>query len=254
MGMLLQKAKCSDEVIAAGILHDTLEDTNTTYEELEKQFGTRIAKLVRAASEIDKSLPWQERKQHTIDQLKSAYLEEIQVITADKLHNLKSIQEDLEQYGTDIWKRFNAGKRDQHWYYASIVKSLLPRKKEFKLISELVKTVKNVFGSLDIYAEKEFSALFSCTYDIDSKTEHLLQEYGLMSIAEELRAEAKSIYQEDYDIVISKLEDLQQRGLDLQSNSEGPFLLASFCIAMQKRFNWTDDELYKYLIRNISKL
>src|SRR3954454_9876623 len=72
-GMLLQKAKCSDEVIAAGILHDTLEDTSTTFEDLAEQFGSKVAKLVCSASEQDKSLPWEKRKQHTIESLKDAY-------------------------------------------------------------------------------------------------------------------------------------------------------------------------------------
>ena len=49
----------------------TLEDTSATYEELTEHFGASIANLVRAASEPDKSLPWKERKQHTIDTLKA---------------------------------------------------------------------------------------------------------------------------------------------------------------------------------------
>ena len=77
-------------------------------------------------------------------------LEEIQVIVADKYHNLKSIQNDLQLHGESIWQRFNRGKRDQHWYYASIVKALSPRKKEFKVIDELEGVVKEVFGSLEI--------------------------------------------------------------------------------------------------------
>ena len=151
--MLLQKAKCTDEVIAAGILHDTLEDTCTTYEELTEQFGAHIANLVRAASEHDKSLPWEERKQHTIDKLKDAQLEEIQVITADKLHNLKSIRADLAADGERTWGRFNRGKHAQHWYYASIVNELASRKKEFPLIYELEKEVKETFGSLTILTD-----------------------------------------------------------------------------------------------------
>jgi (p)ppGpp synthase/HD superfamily hydrolase len=147
VGMRLQKVKCTDEVIAAGILHDTLEDTAATYEELTEQFGVRIANLVRAASEQDKSLSWEARKQHTIDGLKEASLEAIQVITADKLHNLKSIRADLEENGEKTWERFNRGKHDQHWYYASIVKELEPRKKEFELIHELEKEVNEIFGS-----------------------------------------------------------------------------------------------------------
>ncbi|WP_256942420.1 HD domain-containing protein [Bacillus sp. OV166] len=49
VGMLLQEAKCTDAVVAAGILHDTIEDTPTIYEELTEKFGVQIANLVRAA-------------------------------------------------------------------------------------------------------------------------------------------------------------------------------------------------------------
>lgn len=147
VGLLLQKAGCSDEVIAAGILHDTIEDTSATYEELRGNFGEQVADLVRAASEDDKSWLWEDRKQHTIDQLKGASIEEVQVITADKLHNLKSIHADLKAHGEEIWERFNRGRRDQHWYYASIVRELAPRRMEFSLIHELEKEVNEVFGS-----------------------------------------------------------------------------------------------------------
>ena len=82
--------------------------------------------------------------------LKDASLEEIQVIVADKFHNLKSIRTDLNLNGDIIWQRFNRGKREQHWYYASIVKALSSRKREFKMIDELEGEVKEVFGCLDI--------------------------------------------------------------------------------------------------------
>ncbi|GAE91090.1 GTP pyrophosphokinase [Gracilibacillus boraciitolerans JCM 21714] len=148
VGMLLQQAKCSEEVIAAGILHDTLEDTEVTYENLVESFGEGVANLVRAASEQDKSLPWEERKQHTIDMLESTSIEEVQVIVADKLHNLRSIHHDLDANGDMIWQRFKHGKNAQHWYYASIVKVLSPRKEEFELINQLEQEVNAVFGSI----------------------------------------------------------------------------------------------------------
>jgi (p)ppGpp synthase/HD superfamily hydrolase len=148
VGLILQKAKCTDEVIAAGILHDTIEDTSTTYDELTENFGAHITNLVSAVSEPDKSLPWEARKQHTIDRLKDASLEEIQIITADKFHNLSSIRADLEVLGEKVWSRFNRGKYDQHWYYSSIVRGLAPWKKEFILIQALEKEVKEVFESL----------------------------------------------------------------------------------------------------------
>ncbi|MFF2445600.1 HD domain-containing protein [Neobacillus sp. NPDC058068] len=253
VGMLLQKAKCSDEVIAAGILHDTIEDTSTTYEDLIEHFGARIAKLVLAASEHDKSLSWEKRKQHTIDMLKDGYLEEIQIITADKLHNLKSIHADLEVNGEKTWERFNRGKVDQHWYYTSIVKALKPRKNEFSLIRELEKKVKEVFGSIEILTDAEISLLFTCAYGSDGNS-RMLEKHNLTHIAGELVAEAEHMYRNQNEIVTTKLDDLISRGIGFQSNSDGPLILAAFGIALQNKMKWTDEELFKHFKRNAKKL
>jgi hypothetical protein len=254
VGMLLQQAKCSDAVIAAGILHDTLEDTTTTFEELTEQFGDRIANLVQAASEQDKSLPWMERKQHTIDMLKNAYIEEIQVITADKLHNLQSIKDDLEMVGDSVWERFNHGKRDQQWYYTSILKELTPRKKEFKLIHELEKEVKLVFGTLNALNDKEITMLFLCAYGINDDNIHKLKDSNVFEIAKELTDEAERIYRKGEKEIFAKLDDLSSRGIQFQNNSDGPLILAAFCLVIQKKMNWTDQEVYEYFKKNLSVL
>jgi (p)ppGpp synthase/HD superfamily hydrolase len=75
VAMLLQQAKCEEEVILAGLLHDTLEDTDTTEEDIRSRFGPTVLELVIAASEPDKSASWEERKQHTLEFLKHAKLE-----------------------------------------------------------------------------------------------------------------------------------------------------------------------------------
>ncbi len=68
MQKLLQYTNNTD-VVCAGILHDTLEDTQTTEQDIKNQFGNHILELVKAVSEPDKSLSWIERKKHTIEYL-----------------------------------------------------------------------------------------------------------------------------------------------------------------------------------------
>ena len=84
VGIILAKTGAPDEVIIAGILHDTIEDTPVTFEQIRETFGETIANLVKGASESDKSLPWEERKQHTIDSLAFASIEILLVICADE--------------------------------------------------------------------------------------------------------------------------------------------------------------------------
>ena len=130
---------CEDEVVTAGILHDVVEDTPVSIEEVENAFGKRVASIVFGASEPDhlkmledKESTWKERKQHTIDFiLKDASEEQLLVICADKLDNVTSIRDDWNLIGDKIWERFNAPMEDQAWNYLSISKALEKRTKEF---------------------------------------------------------------------------------------------------------------------------
>jgi (p)ppGpp synthase/HD superfamily hydrolase len=124
VGMILLQAKCKEEVIIAGILHDTLEDTKTTEGDIRNKFGEEVLRLVLGASEPVKSDTWEERKRHTLEFLQSADLAVRQVVCADKLHNLRSIRRDVDVLGDKVWSRFNRGYEDQKWYYTSLVESL----------------------------------------------------------------------------------------------------------------------------------
>lgn len=144
VGMLLLKAGFNDEVVAAGILHDTIEDTNLTVAEIEAEFGRTIAEIVFGCSEPDKSLSWQERKEHTIQYLKTASPSVRAVACADKLHNVRSILDDIEREGETVWARFNAGKEQQAWYYHSLIDSI-GQGATFPLLDELRQAVNELF-------------------------------------------------------------------------------------------------------------
>ncbi len=124
VGIMLAKAGCSDDVIIAGILHDTIEDTQIISKDIREKFGNEVALLVEGASEPDRSLPREDRKRHTHEYLKTASPDVKFVVLADKLHNMRTIASDYADMGDEVWQRFNRGKKDQEWYYQGLVQSL----------------------------------------------------------------------------------------------------------------------------------
>ncbi len=125
VGLILSQFRFSQLVIAAGLLHDTLEDTGVTEPALAGEFGDEIAAIVAACSEPDKSLPWRERKQHTIDSLITAPWQVKSVVAADKLDNLRAMADDFAQIGDALWQRFKQGRDEQEWYYRAVFQALV---------------------------------------------------------------------------------------------------------------------------------
>lgn len=148
VGMILQEYGCSEDVICAGILHDTVEDTNMTLSILALEFNDNVARIVEGCSEPNKGAPWEERKQHTIAEIKKVDKEIGHVICADKLHNLKSIIEDKKMIGDSIWSRFNRGTENQEWYYKGIIESFKMNEtmKNSRILHDLSMTVKELFA------------------------------------------------------------------------------------------------------------
>jgi (p)ppGpp synthase/HD superfamily hydrolase len=145
VGMILMKAGYDETLVAAGILHDTVEDTDLSLQDIEQEFGPKIAEIVGGCSEPDKALSWDQRKTHTIEYLKNAPNDIRAVACADKLHNIRSITNDYKRIGAEIWNKFNAGKEKQEWYYTQIVESL-NYQNSFPLVEELKEEVHNLFN------------------------------------------------------------------------------------------------------------
>lgn len=134
-----------DEVVIAGILHDTVEDTPVTIEQIRRKFGKKVARLVEGASEPDKSDTWENRKKHTIEHLKKASLNLLYVSCADKLDNIRSMIQDHKKVGEKLFGRFNRPKAQQKWYYTSLAKVFLSRKRNDPLFVEFDKAVRQLF-------------------------------------------------------------------------------------------------------------
>ena len=123
VAMLLKEAGFPEEVVIAGYLHDVVEDTPITIEDIRDQFGEEVAEIVAYHTE-DKTLSWEERKQHTINAFKTAPYHVQALIIADKLDNLQSVVEQYNQMGDKVWDAFKRGKEQQAWYNCSIAKEI----------------------------------------------------------------------------------------------------------------------------------
>lgn len=139
------------EVIAAAVLHDVMEDSDYTKQDLLKEFGERVTNLVCSDTEdkmrdISAEKSWKIRKQATLDFLDKSTKEEQIICLADKLSNMRAICRDYNRLGDNLWERFNQKDKNEHaWYYGGIAERLtfLKETEAYKEYEELLKKVFN---------------------------------------------------------------------------------------------------------------
>ncbi len=101
------------DILRAAVLHDTIEDTQTTRAELERVFGARVAEIVLEVTD-DQTLHWQDRKQAQIDHARHLSVPAQQVKLADKICNLRDV-------ATDPPHDWDMGRRRRYFDWARAV-------------------------------------------------------------------------------------------------------------------------------------
>ncbi len=138
------------DLLAAAALHDTVEDTEVTIEEIRSVFGQHIADLVDAetdpVSTSDKAPKgWRETKIKALERLSMASYEVKMVAMGDKLSNMRAIAQDYRQIGDKVWERFHApnGKADYKWRYEALAEALkdLNETSAYREFSDLINEV-----------------------------------------------------------------------------------------------------------------
>lgn len=128
--MIVMQNTDDEDILAAAVLHDTVEDTSVTIKRIENEFGPRVAELVASVTEDKKrKLPpeatWRARKWESIFSLKNASRETKLICLGDKLSNLRELDEDYANLGDAVWERFNQKDKEMHaWYYRELLKIL----------------------------------------------------------------------------------------------------------------------------------
>lgn len=141
-----------EEVLAACVLHDTIEDTPVTAEELRREFGERVLSLVLSDTENKReTLPpaetWELRKQETLIALGHASKEQLIIVLSDKLSNMRSVFRGVQEEGDGFFDLFHVKDKAKHaWYYRGIAARLAPLQ-DSAAYREYVWLLEKVFSS-----------------------------------------------------------------------------------------------------------
>lgn len=140
------------ELLAAAALHDTVEDTDVTVEQIRAEFGERIASLVAAESDafvegVSDEDSWHDRKKAAIERLAKAPHDAKIVALGDKLSNMRAIARDYAVQGNALWNLFHAkDPKDHAWHYRGLADSLRELQDTFAF-RELEDLINQVFGN-----------------------------------------------------------------------------------------------------------
>lgn len=139
------------ELLAAAALHDTIEDTDVTVEDIRREFGDRIADLVHAESDqftegVSEEDSWHDRKQAAINRLAATSYDGKIVAMGDKLSNMRAIWRDYQIKGDDLWNIFHVKDKASHeWHYRGLAASLADLSDTFAY-QEFVRLIEDVFA------------------------------------------------------------------------------------------------------------
>ena len=153
VGMILARTGASDDVVTAGILHDTIEDSTPEHKVTESMlsalFGEGVARLVASLSEEDKRLPWTERKAAALVKVQTFSHEQLLVKSADIVSNASDLIESYQCEGDAIFTHFNASKAEMLIHQRTLIRTILACWPETPLSKDL-KEIDVALGEIEV--------------------------------------------------------------------------------------------------------
>ncbi|MBQ8942881.1 MAG: bifunctional (p)ppGpp synthetase/guanosine-3',5'-bis(diphosphate) 3'-pyrophosphohydrolase [Clostridia bacterium] len=141
-----------EDVICAALLHDTVEDTPVTAQDIIDNFGPDIALLVEHETENKRpELPpaesWKIRKVESLEVLRTAGTKTKILWVADKLSNMRALAADFEKRGVAAFEKFNVTDiSEQKWYHQTVLE-YTAELKEYPAYREYERLFRLVFGN-----------------------------------------------------------------------------------------------------------
>jgi (p)ppGpp synthase/HD superfamily hydrolase len=141
VALILSRAGfCDDRLLAAAILHDVVEDTDMTLEQLVADFPQEVIDLVATLSETKRDAtgakrPWEVRKQEHLEHVRGASPAARAITLADKLHNLETMLHDMRA-GRVRFENFGAAPERLLWYYEEMTRSAVGSDPELRPLAD----------------------------------------------------------------------------------------------------------------------
>ncbi len=143
VGLILSQARASEDVVVAGILHDTIEDSaphkKVTSKMIAERFGKRVAVLVDSVTEHDRKASWADRKREALHHIANFSHGSVLVKSADTLANVGDTIDDYGRDGEDMFTRFHASKENIIANYMAVMTALIKRWPGSPLVGDLKK-------------------------------------------------------------------------------------------------------------------
>lgn len=141
VGIILATVGAKEDVIAAGILHDTIEDSvaekKVTAEMLAERFGEHVAQLVLSVTEKDRTLSWDERKQEALEHIENFSPDSLLIKSADVTSNVSELLDDYARYGEEVFERFSVPKEKTISHQLKTIQAILKKWPENPLAEDL---------------------------------------------------------------------------------------------------------------------
>lgn len=141
VGLTLAMIGGKEELIIAGILHDTIEDSindkKVTVEKIEEIFGKEVASLVSSVTDDQTSSTWEERKERALKHIKDFSNDSVLLKSADIMSNVSEIKDDYDAIGDKIFEIFYSTKEKTLAVYEDVIDALILKYPESPLREDL---------------------------------------------------------------------------------------------------------------------
>lgn len=152
VALILSENKASEDLVLAGILHDTIEDSiekkRVSYDMLKERFGKKVADLVWSVTEKEKEASWRKRKEKALAEIKNFSQDSLFLKSADVVSNTSELVDDYYRNKDDVFVSFNASKEEVIEHHLKVIQALVdnwtanPLKEDLKYLSfELKKMI-----------------------------------------------------------------------------------------------------------------